>query len=187
MKQWEQSEFFRNEKAAALKQKADEGDVPAEADVPEQWREARKRCMHLLEYGPKTVRQLEQRLIGEGFDEAAVRDGIRYVSSFGYVDDENYATAYVRRNCGRKSARQMAAQLLQKGISKEAAAAALASFTDEEEAAVRRLAQKRLAQKQPKDEEELRKVEVYLVGKGFPYELVRRTVWTYWEKKDGQW
>lgn len=190
MKRWEESEYYRKKYYQEAEHK-DNGELTAGQSSKEgqtvpvwvqQSREARMRCLHLLQYSPRTVYQLERRLVGEGFCEEAVRDAIAYAGRFGYVNDEGYARNYVRSRGTKKSRRQLLAEMLQRGVPKDAALAALEEYQGEEEA-VRRLVQKNLAQMSCPDEKALERLIGKLSGKGFRYELVKRTVWAYWEKE----
>ena len=193
MKQWETSELYREVKSRP----SEDGSLPfqktslSDVDLQEtdemaaaSFRppegintEARRRCLHLLEYSPRTVYQLKKRLMDDGFSAEQADDAIRYAESFGYVDDGNYAMEYVRTGCQKKSRRQLYMQLSSRGVDKESIEDALEAYADEQENTVRRLAQKRLTQKPPRKEEDFLKAVKSLVSKGFPYEMAKRAVW----------
>ena len=78
--------------------------------------EARRRCLKLLEYSPRTAYQLKKRLMDDGFSAEQADDAIRYAESFGYVDDGNYAMEYVRTGCQKKGRRQLYMQLSSRGV-----------------------------------------------------------------------
>lgn len=179
MKQWEQSAFYE-----ALKGRPSEDGSLCTGESDGTNTEARKRCLRLLEYSPRTVSQLKSRLAGDGFEEEQIEDAIRYAASFGYVNDSSYAMEYVRTGCTRKSPRQLFAQLSQRGVDKEVIEQALDAYSGEQENTIRRLAEKRMQQKMPQSEEELPKTIRYLVSKGFPYEMSKRAVWECWEKME---
>ena len=139
--------------------------------------EARRRCLHLLEYSPRTAYQLKKRLVDDGFTPEQAEDAVRYAESFGYVNDSNYAMEYVRTGCQKKSKRELYMKLSSRGIDKASIEEALEAYDDEQEETVRRLARKRLMQKPPKSNEDLLKAVKSLVSKGFPYEMAKRAVW----------
>lgn len=139
--------------------------------------EARRRCLHLLEYSPRTAYQLRKRLVDDGFTPEQAEDAVRYAESFGYVNDSNYAMEYVRTGCQKKSKRELYMKLSSRGIDKASIEEALEAYDDEQEQTVRRLARKRLMQKPPKSNEDLLKAVKSLVSKGFPYEMAKRAVW----------
>lgn len=139
--------------------------------------EARRRCLHLLEYSPRTAYQLKKRLVDDGFTSEQAEDAVRYAESFGYVNDSNYAMEFVRTGCQKKSKRALYMKLSSRGVDKASIEQALEAYDDEQEETVRRLARKRLLQKPPKSNEDLLKAVKSLVSKGFPYEMAKRAVW----------
>ena len=173
MKQWETSELYREVKSRP----SEDGSLPFQKDSEGFNTEARRRCLHLLEYSPRTVYQLKKRLMDDGFSAERTDDAIRYAESFGYVDDGNYAMEYVRTGCQKKSRRQLYMQLSSRGVDKESIEDALEAYADEQENTVRRLARKRLMQKPPRTEEDFLKAVKSLVSKGFPYEMAKCAVW----------
>ena len=200
MKQWETSDLYREvksrpfeggslafRKASSLLQKEKQDtvevqeadkEVSASSRPPEGVNtEARRRCLHLLEYSPRTAYQLKKRLIDDGFSPEQAEDAVAYAQSFGYVDDGNYAMEYVRTACQKKSKRELYMQLSRRGVDSDSIEEALNAYSDEQENTVRRLAQKRLRQKPPQSDEDLMKAVRSLVSKGFPYEMAKRAVW----------
>ena len=63
MKQWETSELYREVKSRP----SEDGSLPFQKDSEGFNTEARRRCLHLLEYSPRTVYQLKKRLMDDGF------------------------------------------------------------------------------------------------------------------------
>ena len=200
MKQWETSDLYREvksrpfedgslpfQKASSLLQKEKQetaeaqeadGEAVGSSRLPEGVNtEARRRCLHLLEYSPRTIYQLKKRLMDDGFSTEQAEDAVTYAKSFGYVDDGNYAMEYVRTACQKKSKRELYMQLSRRGVDSDSIEEALDAYSDEQENTVRRLAQKRLRQKPPQSDEDLMKAVRSLVAKGFPYEMAKRAVW----------
>ena len=208
MKQWETSELYREVKSrpsedgslllgeeSVLLQKEKQKMVgeqetkPSSATTSPQKGmniEARRRCLRLLEYSPRTVYQLKKRLIDDGFSPEQAEDAIQYAKSFGYVDDGNYAMEYVRTACQKKSKRQLYMQLSRRGVDDDSIEEALDAYADEQENTVRRLAQKRLRQKPPQSDEDYRKAIRSLVSKGFPYEMAKKAVWELRDELDAE-
>ncbi len=209
MKQWETSDLYREVKSRP----SEDGSLPFKKVLPpvheeEQKRadehkankgtldtsrqpecintDARRRCLRLLEYSPRTVYQLKKRLIDDGFSTEQAEDAIQYAQSFGYVNDGNYAMEYVRTACQKKSKRQLYMQLSSRGVDNDSIEEALNAYSDEQENTVRRLAQKRLRQKPPQSKEDLMKAVRSLVSKGFPYEMAKRAVWELCDEFDAE-
>jgi regulatory protein len=56
---------------------------------------ARLRALHLLNDMGRTESQLRQKLKQNDYPDDVVEDAIRYVKSFGYVNDKEYARSYI--------------------------------------------------------------------------------------------
>lgn len=95
----ETSELYREVKSRP----SEDGSLPFQKDSAGFNTEARRRCLHLLEYSPRTIYQLKKRLMDDGFSAEEADDAIRYAESFGYVDDGNYAMEYVRTGCQKRA------------------------------------------------------------------------------------
>ena len=54
-----------------------------------------------------------------GYAEDAVEAAIRYVKSFGYINDVEYARSFIDSRKERKSKKELYAALVQKGVSSE--------------------------------------------------------------------
>ena len=76
MKQWETSELYREVKSRP----SEDGSLPFQKDSAGFNTEARRRCLHLLEYSPRTIYQLKKRLMDDGFSAEEADDAIRYRS-----------------------------------------------------------------------------------------------------------
>ena len=80
---------------------------------------AKLRAMNLLKSRAYTERQLADKLRSGGYPEEIVKAAIDYVSSFGYLNDRQYAFDYIEYNKESKSRTRIINSLMQKGISKE--------------------------------------------------------------------
>lgn len=80
---------------------------------------AKLRAMHLLSDMGRTESQLRTKLKQGGYEEDAVEAAIRYVKSFGYINDMEYARSFIDSRKDRKSKKELYAALLQKGVPAE--------------------------------------------------------------------
>ena len=80
---------------------------------------AKLRAMHLLSDMGRTESQLRTKLKQGGYTEDAVEAAIRYVKSFGYINDVEYARSFIDSRKERKSKKELYAALVQKGVSSE--------------------------------------------------------------------
>ena len=70
-------------------------------------RRAKLRAMHLLNQMGRTKAQLRKKLLDGGYPEEVVDDAMAYVSSFGYVNDLEYARSFILGRKHRKSRRYL--------------------------------------------------------------------------------
>lgn len=137
---------------------------------------AKKRALYLLNFGRKTEDQLKRKLIQDRYPRDVAQEAVAYAKSFGYLDDNAFARDYIELNKGRKSKREMAMALFQKGLSKEEIRQAMeeAYHQADHVDAIRRLLHQKGYDPTEKDEKKRQKIMGYLVRKGFPWREVQR-------------
>ena len=137
--------------------------------------------MNLLKSRDYTKKQLEEKLKQGGYPAKIIEEAIAYVESYGYVNDENYARAFIEYNIQAKSRKRIENDLLQKGISKELIYKA---FTDleadgleiDEIAMIQKLLLKKNFHVQDADYEERRKMCAFLYRKGFHTDAISKAL-----------
>lgn len=142
---------------------------------------AKLRCMNLLKTKDYTRKQLEDKLKQGGYPAEIIEEAIAYVESYGYINDENYARAFIEYNMQAKSRRRIENDLLQKGISKELIRKA---FTDleadgleiDEIAMIQKLLLKKNFHVQGAGYEERRKMCAFLYRKGFHADAISKAL-----------
>ncbi len=141
-------------------------------------KKAKLRAMRLLERMDRTESQLRQKLKNDQYSEDVIDAAIQYVASFGYINDQNYARRFVENRQHSKSKREIRASLIQKGVSREVIQQALDDgYADRNElAAIRRLVEKRRFEVQTATDVEKRKMQDYLLRKGFQYEDISKVL-----------
>lgn len=80
-------------------------------------RRCKLRAMNLLKERDYTEYQLRKKLLDAEYPSYVVDEAVSYVKSFGYVNDERYARAYIEEQAGSRSKREIYQKLVQKGIS----------------------------------------------------------------------
>lgn len=140
------------------------------------WTErAKAKVMASVLYSPKTSKQVRDKILKEGFDEAVADKLVDELVQKGYVDDEAYAERYIKRAVKSKpnSVLKITADLRGKGISGEIISKAFKNLApDEDEMALRAL-EKKLHQSRDKD---YNKLCGFLLRKGFPAGAVRKAL-----------
>jgi len=139
---------------------------------------AKLRAMHLLEEMARTEAQLIQKLNQNGYPPDVIERAVDYVKSFGYINDEAYIRSFAESRRDRKSRREIAALLGQKGVDKELLNRVLAEVYEEhsEQEAIRDILRKKRWNPQEGDRKEQQKIYACLARKGFRYEDIRQAM-----------
>ncbi len=95
------------------------------------FKRARKRGMNLLQKLDRTEADIRRKLSEGGYPQVAVDDAVEYLRSYRYIDDERYASEYIRCKSSSMSRKQIAMKLREKGIDKEVTEAAFARYDEE--------------------------------------------------------
>ena len=140
---------------------------------------AKLRAMHLLSDMGRTESQLRTKLKQGGYSEDAVEAAIRYVKSFGYINDMEYARSFIDSRKDRKSKKELYAALLQKGVPAEIVEQVFeeADYGEKDSRqAIEALMRKRSYNPETADVKEKQKMMGYLMRKGFSYQDVRNVL-----------
>lgn len=139
---------------------------------------AKLRAMHLLEDMDRTEKALRDKLRQGGYPESAIDGAVKYVSSFGYLNDVRFAENFVLSRKDSKSRREIQALLAQKGVPADTAQAVLEQIygEDGEQASIRQILRKKRMDPECADEQTLRKIYGYLARKGYRYEDIRQVI-----------
>lgn len=139
------------------------------------WKRIRQRALFLLKDMDRTEYQLRQKLKGDLYPEKLIHRVVEWLYSYHYLDDERYAENYVRCHVEKKSRRQMVQDLLQKGVEKQIAEAAVdTQETPNEEVLIRKWIEKKKIDPENASTKDLQKLYGFLLRKGFsPSEVSR--------------
>ena len=137
------------------------------------------RAVRLLAAKPRPLAELRERLLEKSWTDAEIVDAvIEKLREYGYVDDEKFARDLAasklrQKPLGRRKLEQI---LTQKKLGQDeidaAVEAAYAAATESElidDAIARRVATRGI----PADRRELNRLYAHLMGRGFPYGLIR--------------
>lgn len=121
----------------------------------------------------KTEKQVRDFLAGKGYLPAVVDYVIDKMRGYNFLNDSEYAEAYVEFAGVKKGGRLIKMELRAKGVAEEEIDAALQNLDGEtQEQAASAILQKYMRHKTA-DKETLAKAFRYLMGKGFDYETAR--------------
>ncbi|MCH5152053.1 MAG: RecX family transcriptional regulator [Clostridiales bacterium] len=137
-----------------------------------------ERAIDYLGRGMKTVKQLKDYLVKKSYPPEVVEHVVNRLKDYRYLDDEAYAKMYVEHNSATKGERRLKQELVQKGIS--VSLAEEYSVVDEEKSLenARHLAEKYMKNK-PRDLKTLQKLQRYLVGRGYDFDVVNSVTRSY--------
>lgn len=142
-------------------------------------KQARSRCMHLLEQRDYTEKQLRDKLrLGKtDYPPEAVEDAIAYVKSFHYVDDGRFCLRYIDCMKEKKTRRQIERELYQKGVDRAVIAAAFEQTESvPEEELIRRWVEKRRFDAETADPKERQRMAAFLARRGFSMDAILRVL-----------
>jgi regulatory protein len=119
--------------------------------------------------------ELRRKLGRKGFEEDEVEAALDRLTELGYLDDEAFARALVRRRSASRGPSALAAELGSKGISREGVSAALADLDQSAQLeAATRLAERLYAEKPvPGYKEMLDRIGAKLLRRGYSGSVAR--------------
>ena len=137
-------------------------------------------ALKIIERTYKSEKELAERLELKGYDSHIIKRTINFMKEYNLLNDNNYATMYVKdksRNIGKKKIKY---SLLQKGIDEEIIESELEKINnDEVKAIVYEMALKKykVFSKRENDNYKLtQKLYRFLMGKGYDYDLIKDVV-----------
>lgn len=139
---------------------------------------AKQKAMKLLQDADRTKNELRERLIRAEFPEEITDKAISYVESFGYLDDKRYVENFVLSKKGRKSRKEIYAELYRKKVDMELVDSILEDRYEEEDTqeAIRKILEKKKYRFSEATTQEKNKICSYLARKGFGYGDIRKAM-----------
>lgn len=136
------------------------------------------RAMNLLKERTYSEKKLREKLVRGQYPESCIEEAIRYVKSFGYINDLQYANDYLFYHGQSLNKQQIFIKLKQRGISEELIREAYQAYCDEgnatseEELIYKFLRKKHFQGIDNCTLEEKQKLMGTLLRKGFSYDAV---------------
>lgn len=135
---------------------------------------ALNKAMGFISNSMKTSKAVKDYLATKGYTQPVCQYVIDKLLEYGFVNDSEYAKAYVRSYSKNRGAKLIKMQLRAKGVSDSDMAEALESIDNELESATA-VAEKYLKNKQI-DNKNMQKAYKYLLSKGFSYETASSVI-----------
>ena len=121
----------------------------------------------------KTEKQMRKFLADKGYLPTVAEYVIEKLRSYNFVNDGEYAEAYVEHAVKRKGGRMIRAELRGKGVTDEKIDAALSTVDEETEIETAKGILQKYMRGKRADKEGLQKGYRYLLGKGFSYDVAK--------------
>lgn len=121
----------------------------------------------------KTEKQVRDFLAGKGYLPAVVHYVIEKMRGYNFLNDSEYAEAYVEFAGVKKGGRLIKMELRAKGVAEEEIDAALQNLDGETQGQAASAILQKYMRHKTADKETLAKAFRYLMGKGFDYETAR--------------
>ncbi len=156
-----------------------------ELQIGQQRHEAYRRALRYLGVRDRSVFETRQKLKREGFDPATIDQVLAKLVAHKYIDDQTFALNWVnyRQRNSPRSARLLARELKQKGISPAHIQPALA-LLDDHTLALACIHRKRRRWRRYEGRERRLKMLAHLGQKGFSYEISIAAVEAYRDQTD---
>ena len=121
----------------------------------------------------KTEKQMRTYLAEKGYLPAVAEYVLEKLRSYNFVNDGEYAEAYVEQAVKRKGGRMIRMELRGKGVTDEKIDAALSVVDEETEITTATGILQKYMRGKTADKETLQKAYRYLMGKGFSYDVAK--------------
>lgn len=146
------------------------------ADEPDR---ATASALNLLTHRGRSERELRQRLRQKGYTASAIDEAIRRVVDWGYLNDEQFAAAWVeQRSSGKpRSRRALAHELREKGVDRQIIETTIEEAEIDEIADARRLAADKWRKERGEDPSKRRqRTAAFLARRGYGWDVAKQVI-----------
>ena len=132
----------------------------------------------------KTEKQIREYLQGKGYLDGVIDYVVEKLRGYNFLNDGEYAEAYVESVAKRKGGRLIRMELRGKGISDEKIDAAMGGLDEETQTESAKTILYKYMRGKVADTQTLQKAYRYLMGKGFDYEVAKAALASLGELED---
>ncbi len=174
---------------AVIKSRLKVGNVVSEAELAEIQLESEKntafdKALTHLSATRKTEKQMREYLTKKGYLPAVIVYVLEKLRDYDFVNDGEYAEAYVEHAAKRKGGRMIRMELRGKGVGDDEIDAALSTLDEETEIRTATEILQKYMRGKNADKETLQKAYRYLMGKGFSYDVAKAALETLGELEE---
>ena len=108
-----------------------------------------------------------------------IAEAVEKLMSYGYIDDERYASSYIRNQMRAKGRRRITMELSGKGVDSEMTRELCMELVPDEAETIYDLLERRYGNLDFSDEGQMRRMYSFFARRGFKYEDIRRAVSEY--------
>lgn len=141
---------------------------------------AKNMALRYIERAYKTEKEMKDKLINKGYDEATIKRVISFLKEYNFIDDRKYADMYIKDKQKNSGKNKIKYDLLKRGINQSIVDSVTESLTSEcEEDSARVLAEKKYKAiiKREVDRRKIyEKLLRFLVSKGYTWELSKSVI-----------
>ncbi|NLM35584.1 MAG: recombination regulator RecX [Clostridiales bacterium] len=141
---------------------------------------AKNMALRYIERAYKTEKEMKDKLINKGYDEATIKRVISFLKEYNFIDDRKYADMYIKAKQKNSGKNKIKYDLLKRGINQSIVDSVTESLTSEcEEDSARVLAEKKYKAiiKREVDRRKIyEKLLRFLVSKGYTWELSKSVI-----------
>jgi len=143
---------------------------------------AKEKALSILKFMDRTEFELRRKLSEADFSEEIIDQAIDYTVTYGYLNDERFASFYVKSRMNKKSKLVIKSELLQKGVNSEDMERVLEELytedmeEDSEIIAIRKAVNKKTRNPETLDYEAKQKLIASLYRKGFEINKIKQVL-----------
>ena len=136
-------------------------------------------AIYYLTFRDRSRKELCDKLTEKGYEEAEITETIEKLMSYGYINDERYATSYIRSQMRGRGRRRITMELSGKGVDSEMTRELCTELVPDEAETIYDLLERRYGNLNFTDEGQMRRMYSFFARRGFMYEDIRRAVSEY--------
>lgn len=135
-------------------------------------------AIHYIAFKDRTVKEIQDKLREKGYSSHDIEKAIEKLSYYGYLNDENYALAYIRSNVNKKGMKRINMELLRKGIDHSVIMDASENIDADidEVCTIQQMMERRYGDADFRDEKEKRRIYSFFIRRGFSYENISKAM-----------